>query len=165
MEFAGGNNGVAPASIRLYREPEWVLNLTVDGHRYADIVVVRAAPLTDPDRYICFLDASRREICILENLDGLDSNSRKVLREELEHRYLTSEISVIHAARREAGACYFYAETNRGRREFVVQETTDTIRWLGDHRLLLIDIDGNRFEVHDIRSLDRRSAKLLTAVV
>jgi hypothetical protein len=153
-----------PASIRIYREPDWVLNMTVEGKRYSNIIVVRAAPLTDPDHYICFLDANALEICMLENPAALDSDSRHVLREELDRRYLTSEIQGIHTARREAGACYFDAETSRGRREFVVQETPETMRWLGDHRLLLIDVDGNRFEVHDVRLLDRRSAKLLMAV-
>jgi uncharacterized protein DUF1854 len=152
-------------SIRLYREPDWVLNMSVGGHQYSNIVVVRAAPLTSPDQYICFLDANGHEICMIENPSGLDTNSRTILREELDRRYLTSEIHRIYAVRREAGACYFNVETNRGRREFVVQETPESIRWLSEHRLLLVDIDGNRFGARDIRGLDRRSARLLMAMV
>jgi hypothetical protein len=47
----------------------------------------------------------------------------------------------------------------------VVQETPEAIRWLEDHRVLLIDVDGNRFEARDPRTLDRRSATLLMALV
>jgi hypothetical protein len=165
MSSANGSDGIDPALIRIYREPDWVLNASVQGKHYSNIVVVRAAPLTDPDHYISCLDENGREICMLENPAGLDSDSRRVLSEELDRRYLTSEIRGIHAARREAGACYFDAETSRGRREFVVQESPETMRWLGDHRLLLIDVDGNRFEARDIGALDRRSARLLKAVV
>src|SRR5258708_22840163 len=94
-----------------------------------------------------------------------DTDSRNIVRENLDRRYLTSEIQRIHLARREAGAYYFDADTSRGRREFVVQETPEAIRWLGDHRLLLVDVDGNRFEAHDIRALDRKSATLLQSTV
>jgi hypothetical protein len=102
---------------------------------------------------------------MVEDPSGLDADSGQILREELDRRYLTSEIQRIHLARREAGACYVDADTSRGRREFVVQETQETIRWLGDHRLLLVDVDGNRFEARDIRALDRKSAKLLRSTV
>ena len=165
MDFATGTDNVVPATIRLYREPDWILNMSVGGQRHSDIVVVRAAPLTYPDRYVCFLDANGREICMVEDPSGLDTGSRQILREELDRRYLTSTIQRIHFARREAGACYVDADTSRGRREFVVQETPESIRWLGDHRLLLIDVDGNRFESHNIRTLDRKSARLLQATV
>src|SRR5229473_1912178 len=165
MDFKTGGDNVDPATIRLYREPDWILNMSVGGQRHSDVVVVRAAPLTYPDRYVCFLDANGREICMVEDPSGLDADSGQILREELKRRYLTSAIQRIHFARREAGACYFDAETSRGRREFVVQETPESIRWLGDHRLLLVDVDGNRFEAHDIRALDRKSARLLQSTV
>ena len=165
MNFAAGGDKVDAVTIRLYREPDWILNMSIGGRHHTDIVVVRAAPLSCPDRYICFLDANCREICLLEDPSSLDTDSRQILREELKRRYLTSAIQRIHFARREAGACYFDAETSRGRREFVVQETPESIRWLGDHRLLLVDVDGNRFEAHDIRALDRKSARLLQSTV
>ena len=165
MNFAIGKNNPAPSRIRLYREQDWVLNISVDGEYHSNVLVVRAAPLTQPDRYVCFMDQNGNEICMVEDPCRLDTNSQRNLREELERRYLTSEIQRVHSARREASACYFDIETNRGRREFVIQGTAETIRWLSDHRLLLIDIDGNRFETRDIRTLDRKSAKLLMAMV
>src|SRR5260370_33882171 len=138
MDFATGRGNVDPAIIRLYREPDWVLNMSVGGQRQSDVVVVRAAPLTYPDRYVCFLDANGREICMVEDPSGLATGSRQILREELDRRYLTSEIQRTHVTRREAGACYFDAYTSRGRREFVFQETPEAIRCVGAHRRLLV---------------------------
>jgi len=165
MNFAAGSNNVDAATIRLYRDPEWILNMRILGHHYSDIVVVRAAPLSYPNHYVCFLDAEGHEICMVEDPSSLDTASLQILREELDRRYLTSEIRRIHSAWREAGACYFDAETSRGRREFVVQETPESIRRLGDHRLFFIDVDGNRFEVPNMLSLDRKSSKLLMQIV
>src|SRR5258708_31698557 len=114
MDFATGRGNVDPATIRLFREPDWILNMSVGGQRHSDIVVVRAAPLTDPDHYVCFLDANGREICMLADPSGLDTGSRQILREQLDRRYLTSEIQRIHLSRREAGACYIDPDTSRG---------------------------------------------------
>jgi hypothetical protein len=163
MDRVAARDKVDTAVIRLYRKPDWILNLSVRGQHYSHIVAVRASPLTYPDHYICFLDANGREICMVDDPSELDTASQQVLREELERRYLTSTILRVRSARRE-GVCYFDADTSRGRRDFVVQQTPETVHWLGDHRLLLVDVDGNRFEAHDIRALDRKSAKLLLLI-
>ena len=42
---------VDPEAIRLFREPPWVLRLTIEGDRsYLKVRVVCAAPLSQPDR-------------------------------------------------------------------------------------------------------------------
>ena len=52
---------VNPKDIRLFREPPWKLRLTIEGDRsYLMVRVVRAAPLSQPSRYICFLDEKMR---------------------------------------------------------------------------------------------------------
>jgi Domain of unknown function (DUF1854) len=161
MSFPAGENTIDPSAIRLFREPEWVLCLIIDGCRYSGVVVVRAAPLTSPDRYMCFLDANGNEICMVKDPSLLDANSQRIVREELSLRYLTSEIRRIYSATSEAGACHFDAETSRGRRQFIIRETQETVRWLGQYHLLLVDVDGNRFAAPDMRRLDLRSARLL----
>ena len=165
MDLVAARDKVDTAVIRLYRKPDWILNLSVRVQHHSHIVAVRASPLTYPDHYICFLDANGREICMVEDPSDLDTASQQVLREELARRYLTSGILRVRSVRREAGVCYFDADTSRGNREFVVQQTPETVRWLGDHRLLLMDVDGNRFEAHDIRALDRKSAAKLLLLI
>ena len=60
--------------LRLFREPAWILRLTIDGDRsYLKVKVVRAAPLSHPTRYICLLDAKDEEICMIDDLKQLDS--------------------------------------------------------------------------------------------
>ena len=58
--------------LRLFREPAWILRLTIDGDRsYLKVKVVRAAPLSHPARYICLLDAKDEEICMIDDLKQL----------------------------------------------------------------------------------------------
>ena len=56
-------------------------------------------------------------------------------------------------------------ETDRGQREFVVQNVAENAQWLGDHRLLIVDVDGNRFEIADLTALDKRSLAAVEQVL
>jgi len=76
-------------------------------------------------------------------------------------RYITSVIQKVVSVRREAGTLYWETETGRGFRELVVQNSDDSVRWLSERSVLLIDVDGNRLVVPDIRALDNGSARLL----
>jgi ATP-binding cassette subfamily B protein len=155
-------DAVDPKQVRLSREQRGTLRLTIgEGRSYEKVQVVRCAPLSDPGRYIAFLDERGEEICMVPDPAELDDATRRVLDEELTRRYLTAVVQRIYSVRVEAGVAYFDVETDRGRREFIVQNAHESARRLGEQRLLLLDVDGNRFEVADLGALDRRSARLL----
>ena len=154
------------AKLRLFREPPWVLRLTIDDDRsYLKVKVVRAAPLSYPDRYISFLDAKDEEICMVDDLEQLDQQIRSLIDEELDRRYLTATILQVDAVRNEYGTSYWDVETDRGQREFVVQNVSENAQWLGDHRLLIIDVDGNRFEIPRLDELDKKSLGWVEQVI
>ena len=153
-------------SIRLFREPPWMLRLTIEGDRsYTRVKIVRAAPLSHPKQYISLLDVKDEEICMIDDLKSLDAEMRAIVDEELERRYLTSIIEQVSSVRNEFGTSYWDVRTNRGEREFVVQNAAENAQWLGDHRLLLIDVDGNRFEIPDLNDLDKKSIGFVELVL
>ncbi len=152
--------------LRLFREPPWMLRLTIDGDRsYTRVKVVRAAPLSHPARYISLLDEKDEEICMIPDLGELDGEMGAIVEEELDRRYLTAVVERVLSIRNEFGTSYWDVETNRGRREFVVQNAAESAQWMGDHRLLLVDVDGNRFEIPDLRELDSKSLSLVELVL
>jgi hypothetical protein len=149
---------VGVESIQLFREPPWMLRLTIqDDRSYLRVKIVRAAPLSHPNRYICILDAKDEEICMIDDPKLLASEMADIVKEELDRRYLTSTIERVTSVRNEFGTSYWDVLTNRGEREFVVQNASENAQWLGDHRLLLVDVDGNRFEISDLNALDKKS--------
>jgi hypothetical protein len=152
--------------VRLYREPAWKLRLTIEGDRsYTRVKVVRASPLSHPTRYICLLDAKDEEVCMIPDMKELDEDMRKIVQEELDRRYLTSTIESILSIRNEFGTSYWDVKTNRGPREFVIQNVAENAQWLGDHRLLLVDVDGNRFEIPNLNDLDKKSMSQVEMVL
>ncbi len=157
---------VAPEKIRLFKEPHWVLRMTIEGDRsYLRVKIVRAAPLTQPDRYFCFLDAKDEVICMVTQLEELHSSCHPLIHEELSRRYLMAQIQKIHSIQNEYGVTYWDVDTDRGRREFVAKSVSENAQWLNDRRLIIFDVDGNRFEVVDMTTLDRRSHGLLESVL
>jgi len=138
---------------------------TIKGHAHEYVDAVRVAPLTHPDRYIAIVDLNGKEITMLEDLSVLDNESKDALNEALRRRYMTAVVLKIRSMKDELGVTYFDVDTDRGRREFVVQNLLEGARWLGERRLLIFDVDGNRFEIPDIDALDKRSIRLLSAIV
>ena len=151
--------------VRLFREPAWMLRLSIEDDRsYTRIKIVRAAPLSHPQSYICILDAKDEEVCMFPDLKEVDQEMRQIIEEELDRRYLTSTIERVDTVRNEFGTSYWEVSTNRGEREFVVQNA-ENAQWLGEHRLLLVDVDGNRFEIPDLNQLDSKSLNLVEMVL
>jgi hypothetical protein len=149
---------IEPSNIRLFRHPPWRLRLTIlENRSYPKVKIARAAPLTHPSRYICFLDEKDEVITMIADPSLLDPESARIVGEELDQRYLTSVITRVMSVRSEFGVSYWDVETHRGRREFVIQNVAENAQWISDRHLMLIDVDTNRFEIPDTQALDKKS--------
>jgi hypothetical protein len=115
--------------------------------------------------YLALLDEKEREILMIDDPADLDETTRKILLSELDRRVLTAQLTKINSVATEFGVTYWEVETTRGSKEFVTQSLQENAQWMGDTQLLIIDIDGNRFEVRDYTKLDNHSQDLLMKVV
>ena len=147
--------------IRVYRAPKNTVRMTVrDERSYIRVRPVHASPMTYPDQYVSLLDIKNEEVAFIRDMDDLDEESRRVIEEELAHRYLKAKIERIHSIQMEFGVTYWDVETDRGKREFVIRGHENT-HWASETRLLLTDVDGNRFEILDYTRLDPNSIRLI----
>jgi hypothetical protein len=160
---------VNPADLKLYYEPKDRLRLTVttqgEEKSYPTVKPVWASPLSHPNRYLCLLDGKGEEITMIPDPKTLSSESRNAVEEELRRRYLTATVTHIKDARVEYGATYWSVDTDRGERDFVTQSLQENAIWLSLHHLLLLDVDGNRFEIPDTRLLDEHSRKFIHSIL
>ena len=95
----------------------------------------------------------------------LSEASFTAVQEELYRRYLTAFVHKILHAKVEFGATYWQVITDRGEREFVTQSLQENAIWLSETHLLLLDVDGNRFEITDIQSLDAKSQDYIHTIL
>jgi hypothetical protein len=155
-----------PSSLKLFYEPKDRLRMTVgDEKSYVSVKPAWSAPLSHPNQYLALLDGTGQEIVTIKDLEQLPSDSLSAVKEELGRRYLTAEIWAIESARSEFGATYWTVETDRGRRDFVTQSLQENAQWLGEGHLLLVDVDGNRFEIPNVAHLDGRSRQLVDKIL
>jgi len=154
-----------PKSVRLFCDPHNRLRAEFEGKQtFLDVQIVRTFPLTEPNRYIGILVGRIEDLGVIVEPMELDDESYKIVQAELTRRYFTTIVHRIESMREEFGATYWTVETDRGRREFVVRHMRDNAHYLSATRLLITDVDGNRFEVPDMSKLDSESYDLLSRV-
>lgn len=157
---------VDPADLKLFYEPKDRLRLTVGEDRsYVTVKPVWAAPISHPNTFLALIDGKGNEIVTLPDPNVLSPENLAALQAELRQRYLTAVVTAINSARQEYGATYWSVETDRGPRDFVTQSLQENAQWFSDTHLLLLDVDGNRFEIPDVAALDARSRAFINAIL
>jgi hypothetical protein len=153
--------------IELFFQPSTRLCAQIDDERsVVGVKPVWAAPLSRPGQYLSILDPKGEDIAMLiEPQTQLSSASWQAVQTEIRRRDLTSHVSRIVSAREDNGAAYFSVETDRGDRDFVCTNLSTNAIWFGENRLLLLDAEGNRFEIEDIVGLDARSRALIEGIL
>lgn len=155
-----------PGEIELFYAPPGRLRATIGGRfSFIEVKIFRAWPLSRPDEYISMQHGGDEEFAMLMSLDELEPVSRAVAAEELKRRYLTALIREIIQIRSEFGVTYWRVNTDRGERDFVVQSLSESCIWLSEQHILILDVDGSRFEIQDRTALDPVSAQKLEAVL
>ena len=150
-----------PAAVRLFRQAGMLRMTLGDDRSYSVVTLVRAFPLSDPDRYWGLLDGAGKDIGVIVDPSQLDSGSRDVALEELEKRYFIPVIERVARTKEDYGSIVWTVQTDKGERTFTVRNMKDSIVELGGSRILLVDVDGNRYEIPDIRRLDPKSYDLV----
>ena len=131
-----------------------------DGQEYREVVLTLAFPLTHPSRMLVVRDSDLHEIGVIDDYLTVDEQSRKLLEEELEKAYFVPRITRILSADQEHGLATFEVETDRGPRTIQV-EFLQRIRFLAGGRVVMQDVDANRYEISNINDLDARSQAIL----
>jgi hypothetical protein len=154
------------SELKLFFEPKDRLRLTVGEEKsYPTVKPVWSAPLSQPAKFLALLDAKGEEIAMLEDPATLSADSLQAVKEELSRRYLTSTVHVVSDARTEFGSTYWHVITERGERDFVTQSLQENAQWLSPTHLMLIDVDGNRFEIPNTKNLDPKSADFIQRIL
>lgn len=160
-ESSGDLEYLDPSRLRFDKRGDALILTVADDRSYLKVRPVRAFPLTEINEYIGLLDAiAGREIGMLRSLKDLDGCTRQMIQQELTKRYFIPKISRITDARREYGTIYWDVETDRGDRHFIMRGIRDSIHEIEPGRYLMIDIDGNRFEIPQLADLNARSQAL-----
>lgn len=137
------------------------VSMEFDGVRYPRIVLHRAFPFTDPDKYISVRDGENRlrEIGVIEDLSVLSDDAQQILKEQLDIRYFTPKILKIKKIKEEYGYSYWNVKTDRGDCCFTAD--SGGISKISDTYIIIRDVVGNRFKIEDLNQLSTKELKMV----
>jgi len=87
--------------LRLHRDAEGTLLLTLDGQTMTLGPPRRSLPLSDPDRFIILSDSNGAEVGLIRDVTELEPSSRDVLQAALQQVYVIKRITRIVEVERE----------------------------------------------------------------
>jgi len=135
---------------------------TEDG-KWDRVQIIRLFPFTGPDEYIAIrtMEERSKEIGVIKHLKDVSKDDAKIIREQLNLHYFTPVIRKIIDIKDEYGYAYFHVMTDRGECRFAINMGGNGVVRLSDTRLLITDLDENRFEIPDVRELTVKEQKKL----
>lgn len=158
------------SELRFTKKEGGFLSLQIGERFYRRVMVQRAFPLSQPTRYISVREVREdrepgEEIGMIEDLQNVLPELRTLLCEELDMRYFTPLITKIHKLKEERGFVYIDADTSAGARKIIARNNSASFIHLSGARILILDVDGNRYDIPDTGKLDKKSAKNLEVIV
>ena len=152
---------IDPKDVHIWRDNFGQLCLKLaDGREFRDVHPSLAFPISQAARMLILRDADLTEVGIIDDFTAVDEQSCQVLHEELEKAYFVPHIVRINSAQEQRGVATFEVETDRGPRTIQVQ-FHHRMRILGGGRVIIHDVDANRYEIPSLADLDPRSQALL----
>ena len=154
---------LTPENAEFARTEGGFVSLKTEGEEYSRVQVVRMFPFSEPGKYISIRTAEEtsKEIGVIEQMEVFPQDVREMLTEQLGLRYFTPIITRIYQIKDEYGFAYFDVDTDRGLCLFVIRMGGNAVVHLSDTRIIISDIDENRFEIPDVTKLTVKEQKKL----
>ncbi len=109
--------------------------------------------------FISVMNEDKEEIGIIRCVDLFQGEAGELLRTELERRYYAPLVQSIHSMKERHGFSYWKVTTPEGDVEFTLKDTFRSIVKTAGGGILLLDVNGNRFQIPDVSLLDKKSYK------
>ncbi|MGN1097357.1 MAG: DUF1854 domain-containing protein [Clostridia bacterium] len=160
-------NYLTPADCEFYETEGGLLGLKARGEDLGRVALVRMFPLRQPDRFISVRKEirgrsdSRKEYGVIEDLSAFGGAQRELIDKELARRYFVPEVTKVVKVKEEYGHSYWETETTAGNRNFTVFDLNSNLLNLGNNRVMIIDVDGNRYIFPDVTKVGEKALRLL----
>ena len=156
---------LAPEEADFFRTPGGFTGLRYRGEEYKRVSLRRALPIGQPAGYISVADSENKEIGILRSVADLSGPQLAIVEDELSKRYYCPRIFEIKSVKDKMGYVYMELVIGNNAEKYdkncAVNDVNRNIRMIDDNRLLIFDVDGNRYMVSDLSALDKKSLRRL----
>lgn len=150
------------ADLTCARQPSGHLDLTLASRQLVDVHVTPTFPLSRRHAMVAVRNTDGEEVALIDDISKLDATSRKVMNEEMERSYFMPRITEIVFAEEKMNVLTIEAETDRGPRTIQLRNPRRRIRKLPRNRVVIRDVDNNRYEVRNWTKLNAYGRELLS---
>ena len=148
-----------------YRNESGFVGMKYNETDYPRVNIIKSFPLNYEDKFISVCDCENSEIGIIPDTGNFPEETQNLFAEDILRRYFLPEISSIENLKQEFGYVYWSVTTDSGSKKFITTKDAGAIIPLSNNRVLLIDLDGNRYNISDYTKLDKKSYKLIQLLV
>lgn len=158
---------ITPAEILFSENESGLIMASVNGKIAQRVALMRMFPFDYTEEYISVRyenynrSDKEAEIGIIRSLLDFNDDQLKIIRRELEKRYFIPEIIKVNEVKDEFGHTMWKTETTAGEREFTVTDMSSNVFNLGNNKVMLVDVYGNRYYIPDITKMDDKTMKIL----
>jgi len=125
-----------------------------EDKEFSRVFLHRAFPFDDPYAYISVLDKDMKEIGLIKKIDDFPEDTASLLKNELIRKYYAPKVEKIISVKERYGFSYWKVLTDSGEMTFTLQDTYRSILKVGNGRVFIIDMDGNRYEIPNVEDLE-----------
>ncbi|MBQ7445605.1 MAG: DUF1854 domain-containing protein [Clostridia bacterium] len=117
-------------------------------------------PYTTCRKLVSVLNPEQEEVGMIRDIDAFSGESLEAIEKEIARRHFVRTITKILKIKDKNGITTWTVETDGGANaEFALKDTYGSIFHVTETRLLITDIDGNRFEIANAEELDKGSRR------
>ena len=150
-------NWFTPENTRFYRKNNFLYVQFEEKDERA--FLCRQFPFELQWEFISVMNEDGDELGIIRDVALFGDDARALLETELRRRYYSPIIDRIISIKERYGFSYWKVHTAEGDVSFTLQDTYRSIIRAGATRVIMLDVNGNRFEIPDTAALDRKSYK------
>ena len=136
-----------------------------DGRSFQNLEPRRLFPVSGLEKYITLLDETGVEKAIIRDLRTLPPEERKTIESCLDEYYLIPKIDRIFDFAERFDGITLHTDTDRGYARIEIRVLHHGLKLVQNCRVLVRDMNDNRYEIPDINKLDKKSRQILARYV
>ncbi len=147
-------------TLRFSLNENGILSLDLAGESYSEVKVSRLFPFHSPEEMLSVSvkeEEQRRELGILRRLEELPAEQQAILRDYLRYQYFIPHIEKIGKIEDKLGYVYMEVTTELGTKTICIADITSNLRQMEDGTIYLVDVQGNRYCIENLRTLSREN--------
>lgn len=156
-------NYIDGPEVRITQSNDIFLNVEFyfSGQKYEDIEARRLFPKSGAAKYIMLMTHTGENIAVIRDIACLDEDSAAAVKHSLDEYYMIPKIKRFIKMSEKFCIWMWTVETDHGIITFEIRNHTASVKPLYDGRVLIKDANDNRYEIPDIKKLDKRSQAML----